>query len=77
MNKKKILIIDDEVDIANNIKAILSDENYNTSIAHNSKDALQQLSDNNYSLIILDVWLTNSDLDGIGILKIYWRVFIY
>ena len=45
MNKKKILIIDDEVDIANNIKAILSDENYNTSIAHNSKDAFQQLSD--------------------------------
>jgi len=69
MNKKKILIIDDEVDIANNIKAILSDENYNTSIAYNSKDALQQLSDNNYSLIILDVWLTNSDLDGIEILK--------
>ena len=69
MNKKKVLIIDDEVDIANNIKAILSDENYNTSIAHNSKDAFQQLSDNNYSLIILDVWLTNSDLDGIEILK--------
>ena len=69
MNKKKILIIDDEVDIANNIKAILSDENYNSSIAHNSNDALQLLSDNNYNLIILDVWLTNSDLDGIGILK--------
>ena len=69
MNKKKILIIDDEVDIANNIKAILSDENYNTSIAHNSKDALQLLSENNYNLIILDVWLTNSELDGIGILK--------
>ena len=69
MNKKKILIIDDEVDIANNISSILIDENYKTSIAHNSKDALQQLSDNNYSLIILDVWLTNSDLDGIGILK--------
>ena len=45
MNKKKILIIDDEVDIANNIRLILSDENYNTSIAHNSKDALQQLSE--------------------------------
>ena len=69
MNLKKILIIDDEVDIANNIEAILSDENYNSSIAHNSKDALKQLSDNNYSLIILDVWLTNSDLDGIEILK--------
>ena len=50
MNKKKILIIDDEVDIANNIEAILSDESYNTSIAHNSKDAMQLLSNNNYNI---------------------------
>ena len=28
MNKKQVLIIDDELDIANNIKAILNDENY-------------------------------------------------
>ena len=69
MNLKKILIIDDEVDIANNIKAILSDENYDTSIAHNSKDALILLSKNDYNLIILDVWLNNSNLDGIGILQ--------
>ena len=39
MNKKKILIIDDESDIAKNIQAILVDENYDTSIAHNSTDA--------------------------------------
>ena len=56
MNKKKILIIDDEIDIANNIKAILSDDNYDTSTAHNSNDALQYLSKNNYNFIILDVW---------------------
>ena len=30
---------------------------------------LATIVDNNYSLIILDVWLTNSDLDGIEILK--------
>ena len=69
MNKKKILIIDDEIDIANNIKAILSDENYDTSTAHNSNDALQYLSKNNYNLIILDVWLNDSNIDGIGILR--------
>ena len=69
MNKKKILIIDDEIDIANNIKAILSDENYDTSAAHNSNDALQYLSKNNYNLIILDVWLNDSNIDGIGILR--------
>ena len=69
MNKKNILIIDDESDIANNIKAILNDEDYDATIAHNSEDALSNLSQFNYNLIILDVWLDNSDLDGIGILK--------
>ena len=69
MNKKKILIIDDEIDIANNIKAILEDESYETSIAYNSTEALSYISTNNYDLIILDVWLDNSELDGIGILK--------
>ena len=69
MNKKKILIIDDEVDIANNISAILNDENYDSDISYNSKDAFDKISKNYYSLIILDVWLDNSELDGIGILK--------
>ena len=68
MNKEKILIIDDEVDIANNIMAILKDENYDATVAHNSNEALTFLSKSNYKLI-LDVWLNNSDIDGIGILK--------
>ena len=33
-------IIDDEIDICNNIKAILTDEGFNIQIAHNSDDAL-------------------------------------
>ena len=69
MSKKKILIIDDEADIANNISAILNDEDFDTSIAYNSSEAFNFLSKNDYSLIILDVWLDNSELDGIGILK--------
>ena len=69
MNKRKILVIDDEIDIANNIRAILEDEKYDVAIANNSSKALYLLSNNNYNLIILDVWLDNSELDGIGILK--------
>ena len=69
MNNRKILIIDDEVDIANNIRAILKDENYDTSIAYNSTEAFNYITKNNYNLIILDVWLDNSELDGIGILQ--------
>ncbi len=69
MSQGKILIIDDEVDIANNIMAILRDENYDAVVAHNSNEALKILSKTTYNLIILDVWLNNSDIDGIGILK--------
>ncbi len=69
MKKKNILIIDDERDIANNIKAILKDENFDASTASNSQEALDLLAVNNFNLIILDVWLDNSNLDGISLLK--------
>tara|TARA_Y100000748_G_C15500300_1_gene489765 strand:+ start:849 stop:2183 length:1335 start_codon:yes stop_codon:yes gene_type:complete len=66
---KRILIVDDEKDISNNIKAILSDENYLTDTAENSDEALESIKKNNFNLIILDVWLNNSPLDGIELLK--------
>ena len=66
---KNILIIDDEIDISNNIKAILEDEDYRTSLACNAKETFEKLENNSFDLIILDVWLDNSDLDGIEILK--------
>ena len=66
---KNILVIDDEIDICNNIKAILTDEGFNIQIAHNSDDAFKYLNNNTYNLIILDVWLDNSKYDGLEILK--------
>jgi len=65
----KILIIDDEIDIANNISAILTDENYEAYMASNSDQAFNLMSLNKFDLIILDVWLDNSKLDGLEILK--------
>ena len=64
-----ILIIDDEVDIAKNISAILTDENYQTYKASNSDQAFDLISMYKFDLIILDVWLDNSKLDGLEILK--------
>ena len=66
---KNILVIDDEIDICNNIKAILTDEGFNIQIAHNSNDAFNCINTNSYNLIILDVWLDNSKYDGLEILK--------
>ena len=67
--KSKVLIIDDEKDICFLISEILRDEDYITTSSNNSKDALNIFSTFNPDLIILDVWLGNSDLDGIELLK--------
>ncbi len=66
---KSILVIDDEIDICNNIKAILTDEGFNIQVAHNSDDALNYVNKHSYNLIILDVWLDNSKYDGLEVLK--------
>ena len=66
---KNILVIDDEIDICNNIKAILTDEGFNVQVAHNSDDAFNHINKHSYNLIILDVWLDNSKYDGLEVLK--------
>ncbi len=65
----KILIIDDEKDICFLISEILKDEKYLTYSAQNSSEAISFFSKYNPDLVILDVWLSNSKLDGIEILQ--------
>ena len=65
----KVLIIDDEKDICFLISEILKDEKYITYSAQNSDEAIANFYKNKPDLVILDVWLSNSKLDGIEILK--------
>ena len=51
------------------ISEILKDEKYITNSAINSDEALKIFSKNKPDLIILDVWLSKSKLDGIELLK--------
>jgi len=64
-----ILIVDDEPDIRTLIEGILSDEGYETRQAHNSDAALAAFRARRPSLVILDIWLQGSKLDGLGILR--------
>ena len=64
-----ILIVDDEKDIRDLISDILIDEGYSTSLAANSDETFQNILDTMPKLIILDIWLKGSSLDGIDILK--------
>ncbi len=63
-----ILIVDDEADIRAAIAGILEDEGYQTRVAHDSDSALAALAERRPSLVVLDVWLQGSRLDGIELL---------
>ena len=65
-----ILIIDDEADIRGLIAGILEDEGFETRLAHNSDAALAEISQRRPSLIVLDIWLMGSKLDGLDLLNI-------
>src|SRR5882762_2052590 len=64
-----ILIVDDEADIRMLIAGILKDEGYATREAADSGETLAELRARQPTLVVLDIWLQNSDLDGIGILR--------
>ena len=71
---REILIVDDEADIRMLITGILADEGYETREASNSTETLDEIRKRRPDLVILDVWLQNSELDGIEVLTKLKRV---
>ena len=65
-----VLIVDDEADIRELISDILSDEGYGTRMAGSSDAALQALGERVPSVLVLDIWLQGSELDGLGVLEL-------
>ena len=64
----EILVVDDEEDIRDLISGILRDEGYETRLAGDSEAALAAARARRPQLIILDIWLQGSRLDGIQVL---------
>lgn len=64
-----ILIVDDERDIRSLIAGILNDEGMATREAGNSDEALAAIRSRLPSLLVLDIWLQGSKLDGLQILE--------
>ncbi len=64
-----ILITDDESDIRSLISDILEDEGYGCRTAGTSEACMKAIDDEAPGLMILDIWLKDSDMDGIDILK--------
>ncbi|MEM1064651.1 MAG: sigma-54 dependent transcriptional regulator [Pseudomonadota bacterium] len=64
-----ILIVDDERDIRELIGDILKDEGFNPRLAANSEECMAEINGEPPALIVLDIWLKDSKMDGIDILK--------
>lgn len=64
-----ILIVDDERDIRELIADILRDEGYTVRLAGNSDSCMAEINAEAPALMILDIWLKDSRMDGIDILK--------
>lgn len=64
-----ILVVDDERDIRELVAGVLEDEGYETRVAADSDAALEAIAARRPSLVLLDVWLQGSKLDGLELLN--------
>ena len=65
-----ILIVDDEADIRMLIGGILEDDGHQTRGAAESASALRAIRARRPSLVILDIWLQGSEMDGLQLLDV-------
>ncbi|MEO6091533.1 MAG: sigma-54 dependent transcriptional regulator [Novosphingobium sp.] len=63
-----ILIVDDERDIRELVAGVLEDEGYGCRTAGDSEAALAAIDERRPSLVLLDVWLHGSAMDGLEVL---------
>ncbi|GAA4739994.1 sigma-54 dependent transcriptional regulator [Sphingomonas daechungensis] len=65
----EVLVVDDEADIRELVSGVLEDEGYSVRSAADSTAALDAIEERRPSLVLLDVWLQGSRLDGLQILQ--------
>ena len=69
MIKPEILIVDDEKDIRDMVALLLEDEGYACRMASNAEDARKIVKEHPPALVVLDIWMDKSDMDGLELQK--------
>ncbi len=67
MERKKIILIEDEVKLARFVELELRYEGYDVTVCHDGREGLQMVTEGNYDMILLDVMLPG--LTGIEICR--------
>ena len=65
-----ILIVDDEADIRELVAGILEDEGYAVRTAKDAEEAISAVAARRPNLVLLDIWLEGSRLDGLALLDV-------
>jgi len=65
----EVLVVDDEADIRELVSGVLEDEGYAVRTAADSTAALEAIDDRRPSMVLLDVWLQGSRMDGLEVLQ--------
>ncbi len=69
-----ILIIDDEADIRDLVSGILEDDGHQVRTARDSDEALEAMRRRTPSLVVLDIWLQGSRIDGLELLQMFKEI---
>src|ERR1043165_5031313 len=64
-----VLVVDDEKDIRELVSGVLEDEGYAVRTAADSNQTLEAFEERRPSMVLLDVWLQGSRLDGLQLLQ--------
>lgn len=72
-----ILVVDDELDIRELVSGILEDNDYETETAGSYIEAEESIKRKRPNLVILDVWLGESDRDGLRLLELIKKDYEY
>src|SRR5438477_2424654 len=65
----EVLVVDDEADIRELVSGVLEDEGYAVRTAADSNETLEAIEERRPSMVLLDVWLQGSRLDGLQLLQ--------
>jgi two-component system nitrogen regulation response regulator NtrX len=65
----EVLVVDDEADIRDLVSGVLEDEGYTVRTAADSTQTLDAVEERRPSMVLLDVWLQGSKLDGLQLLQ--------
>ena len=64
-----VLVVDDEADIRSSVAGLLEDEGYRVAVASDADSALEAISEKYPRVLVLDVWLEGSRVDGLALLQ--------